>query len=314
MSKNQAYLMLAGSSLFWSGNFVIGRAFASDIAPLTLSYLRWQTALLILLPFTLRPLIEQWSLIMHYKWRMLLLGVLGVAGFNTFAYLGLHETTATNALLINSFIPILIILLSRIYPGQPIRWNQLLGILISTAGVAILIAQGEWRRLLALEINRGDLWVLGAALIWAVYSIGLRFRPVDLKPFSFLAFTVLVGVLTLAPFYWLNPLGEPPFEPSLPNLVAVAYVALFASVGAYLFWNQGVKVVGAGTAGQFIHLMPVFGTLMAVLFLGERLHGYHVAGAAAIAAGIYLSLSRRFSAAASPPAGSPPPAPKNPSP
>ena len=297
MHRNQAYLMLAGSALFWSGNFVIGRAFASDIAPLTLSYLRWQTALLILLPFTLRPLIEQWGLIMRYRWRMLFLGVLGVAGFNTFAYLGLHQTTATNALLINSFIPILIILLSRIYPGQPIRWNQFLGILISTCGVAVLIAQGRLERLLALDINRGDLWVLAAALIWAVYSIGLRFRPAQLAPSSFLAFTVLVGVLTLAPIYWLDLLAEPPFEPTAANLTAVGYVAVFASVGAYLFWNQGVKVVGAGAAGQFIHLMPVFGTLMAVLFLGERLHGYHLAGAAAIAAGIYLSLARRFSSA-----------------
>jgi drug/metabolite transporter (DMT)-like permease len=295
MSKNQAYLMLAGSALFWSGNFVIGRAFASDIAPLTLSYLRWQTALLILLPFTLRPLIGQWGLIMRYKWRMIFLGVLGVAGFNTFAYLGLHETTATNALLINSFIPILIILLSRIYPGLPIRWHQLLGIVVSTAGVAILIAQGRLERLLALEINRGDLWVLGAALIWAVYSIGLKFRPPELKPFSFLAFTVLVGVLALAPVHWLNLLDEPAFEPTAANLAAVAYVALFASVGAYLFWNHGVRVVGAGAAGQFIHLMPVFGTLMAIAFLGERLHGYHLAGGAAIAAGIWLSLSRRFS-------------------
>jgi drug/metabolite transporter (DMT)-like permease len=294
MTRNQAYLMLAGSALFWSGNFVIGRAFASDIAPLTLSYLRWQLALLILLPFTLRPLLRQWPLIMQYKWRMLLLGVLGVAGFNTLAYLGLHQTTATHALLINSFIPILIILLSRLYPGLPIRWNQLLGILISTTGVAILIAQGRPQRLLALEVNHGDLWVLGAALLWAIYSIGLRFRPAALRPSSFIAFTVLVGVLTLAPVYWLNPLGEPPFEPTLPNLAAIAYVALFASVGAYLFWNQGVKVVGAGTAGQFIHLMPVFGTIMAVLFLGERLHGYHLVGAAAIGSGIYLSLSRRF--------------------
>ena len=297
MSKTQAYLMLAGSALFWSGNFVIGRAFAADIAPITLSYLRWQTALLILLPFTLRPLIEQWGLIMRYKWRMIFLGVLGVAGFNTFAYLGLHSTTATNALLINSFIPILIILLSRIYPGLPIRWNQLLGILVSTAGVAILIAQGQLERLLALQINRGDLWVLGAALIWAIYSIGLRFRPPELKPFSFLAFTVLVGVLTLAPLFWLNLLDEPAFDPTPANLTAVAYVALFASVGAYLFWNQGVKVVGAGAAGQFIHLMPVFGTLMAVVFLGERLHGYHLAGGAAIAAGIYLSLARRLNSA-----------------
>ncbi len=286
--------MLAAAALFWSGNFVVGRAFAGDIPPLTLSYLRWQTALLILLPFTLRPLLRQWPLIVAHKWKMLLLGVLGVAGFNSLAYLGLQQTTATNALLINSFIPILIILLSRIYPGLPVRWNQLLGILVSTIGVAILIAQGRLERLLALEINRGDLWVLAAVLVWAIYSIGLKFRPPELKPASFLACSVLIGVLALAPLFWLNPFDEPAFEPTAANLVAVGYVALFASIGAYAFWNQGVKLVGAGTAGQFIHLMPVFGTLMAVAFLGERLHGYHLAGAAAIALGIYLSLAKRF--------------------
>lgn len=290
MSKNWAYLMLAGSALFWSGNFVIGRAFSSDIPPITISYLRWCTALIVILPFTIKSLISQWPVIKNNFGILVLLGTFGVAGFNTFAYLGLNQTTATNALLINSFIPILIILLSLVMLGTPITKMKLIGILVSTCGVLLLVSRGDVDKLLALEINRGDLWVLLAAFIWAVYSISLRWRPAELTAPVFLTFTIIIGVLVLSPVYWFNWLDEPAFIVNSANMGAIAYVALFASIGAFLFWNQGVKTVGAGTAGQFIHLMPVFGTIMAVIFLSEQLFWFHIAGAVAIGSGIYLSL------------------------
>lgn len=284
--------MLAGSALFWSGNFVIGRAFASDIAPITISYLRWCCALLVIFPFIIRPVFNEWPVIREHIPFLVFMSAIGVAGFNTFAYLGLHSTTATNALLINSFIPILIILLSRIMPGTPVSLPGLLGILISTCGVMLLVSRGQLANLIALQINRGDLWILLAALVWAVYSIGLRWRPAGLSSMAFLGFTMIMGVIILSPVYWFNWLDEPPFVTSTANMIAIAYVALFASIGAFIFWNQGVRVVGAGTAGQFIHLMPVFGTIMAVVFLGEQLYWYHVAGAIAIGSGIVLSLQK----------------------
>ncbi len=292
MSKNWAYLMLAGSALFWSGNFVIGRAFAADISPITISYLRWCTALIVILPFTLKSLINQWSIIRANLPLLIFMGAFGVAGFNTFAYLGLHETTATNALLINSFIPILIILLSRIFPGTPINAIKMLGILISTGGVLLLVSRGDINNLLAFKIDMGDIWILLAAFVWAVYSISLRWRPDKLTAPVFLSFTMIIGVIILSPVYWLNLLDEPAFVVNTSNIVAISYVALFASIGAFLFWNQGVKMVGAGTAGQFIHLMPVFGTTMAVIFLGEKLFWFHMIGALAIGSGIYLSLRK----------------------
>ncbi len=292
MSKNWAYLMLAGSALFWSGNFVIGRAFAADIQPLTISYLRWCSALLVILPFTIKSMINQWSIIRANLPLLIFMGAFGVSGFNTFAYLGLNKTTATNALLINSFIPILIILLSTIKPGIPINAAKLIGILISTGGVLMLVSRGEVANLIAFKINQGDLWVLLAAFVWAVYSISLRWRPAELTAPAFLSFTMIIGVLILSPVYWLNFLNEPAFVVNSANIVAIAYVALFASIGAFLFWNQGVKIVGAGTAGQFIHLMPVFGTIMAVVFLDEKLFWFHVVGAIAIGSGIYLSLRK----------------------
>lgn len=290
MSRTRAYLMLSGCALFWSGNFVIGRAFANDIAPITISYLRWCTAFVIIFPFTIKPLIRQWPVIRAHFWPLVFIGVVGVGGFNTFAYLGLNTTSATNALLINSFIPILIILFSRIYPGVPVSVARLIGILISTLGVILLVSRGSLDNLLALEINRGDLWILLAAATWAIYSISLRWRPLELTAPVFLLFTMIIGLIILSPIYWFNWLNEPAFEASPGNLIAIAYVAMFASVVAFLFWNQGVKVVGVSTAGQFIHLMPVFGTIMAVVFLAEQLFWFHVFGAVAIATGIILSL------------------------
>ena len=290
MSSKWAYLMLTGSALFWSGNFVLGRAVSDNIAPLTLSYLRWSIALLIILPFTLGGLIKQRRLIRDNIAVLIFLGVIGVAGFNTFAYLGLQHTSATNALLINSFIPILIIVLSSIYPGIPITLSKMAGVLLSSAGVILLVIRGDWDNLTNLEVNQGDLWILLAALTWAVYSIGLRKRPAELTAPVFLTFTMIIGVLVLSPFFWLNLLGETKFEMTSGNLLVVFYVAVFASIGAFLFWNQGVKVVGAGIAGQFIHLMPVFGTIMAVGFLSEQLFWFHGVGALAIGAGIFWTL------------------------
>ncbi len=290
MARLWAYLMLAGSALFWSGNFVIGRAFATDIAPITISYLRWCLALLLVLPFTLMPMWKQRGLIRSNLPLLVFMGAVGVAGFNSFAYLGLNKTTATNALLINSFIPILIILLSRIIPGTRITPGKLLGIAVSTLGVLLLVSRGQLGDLMALNINVGDLWVLLAALLWAIYSICLRYRPAELSATAFLGVTMIVGVVILSPVYWLNPLQESPFVANSANMAAVGYVAVFASIVAFLFWNQGVKAVGARSAGQFIHLMPVFGTLMAIAFLGEQLYWFHVLGVVAIGSGIYVSM------------------------
>ena len=282
--------MLTGSVLFWSGNFVLGRAIASEIEPITLAYWRWLIALCLFLPFGLQYLYQDWPVIRAHLRYLLLMSVLGVSCFNTFAYLGLQHTTATNALLINSFIPILIILLSRIKPGVPISPLKILGILVSSVGVVLLVVQGHWQNLLTLSFNQGDLWILGAAFTWAVYSIGLRWRPTGLSSRAFLLFTMISGLMVLAPFYWINPFNEAPLVLNLHNSLAIFYVAAFASVGAFLLWNQGVKLVGAASAGQFIHLMPILGTLMAMIFLGERLYWFHFIGALAIASGILLSV------------------------
>jgi drug/metabolite transporter (DMT)-like permease len=284
--------MLSGSALFWSGNFVVGRAFAQDIPPLALAYWRWQIALLVFLPFALSALyIERHIIIQHAAW-VLLMGLLGVAGFNSFVYLGLQHTEATNALLINSFIPILIIVIGWLLPGALRDMRQLTGVVISTLGMLLLIMRGEPNSLLDLDFNRGDLWLLLAALVWAIYSIALRWRPAGLSARAFLLATMFVGVAFLAPWYWLDLAGEPVFSFNAEVAMVIAYVALFASIGAFLLWNQGIAVVGAARGGQFIHLMPVFGSVLAIAFLGERLAWYHLGGGFLIGLGIYLSIKQ----------------------
>lgn len=292
MSRNWAYLILCGPALFWSGNFILGRAFASDIGPITLSYWRWLIALLIFLPFSIKGLLAELPVVRVHILRLTIMGALAVSGFNTFVYLGLQYTSATNALLINSFIPFLIILLSSLIPGISVRKRQILGVLVSTAGMILVVARGDLQNLQKLDINRGDLWMLLAALCWATYSISLRWRPQQLSATSFLLVSMILGLLILSPFYWLNVFNEAPFAFSVNNLVVVGYIAIFASIGAFLLWNQGVKVVGAGIAGQFIHLMPIFGSILAIAFLGEQLFWFHVFGALAIGGGIYLSVTR----------------------
>ncbi|MFO6423210.1 DMT family transporter [Motilimonas sp. KMU-193] len=287
-----AYLLPALSALFWSGNFVFARYVASDIPPISLAYWRWTLAMCLILPFTIKPIWRQRQLIKTHWLKLCLLSTVGVAGFNTCVYLGLQTTTATNGLLINSMIPILIILCSLVL-GVKIRLLQGLGVFISLLGVIFLVCHGELERLYHLSINSGDLWVLLAALLWAIYSIGLKVKPAELSAMAFLGFSISVGSLVLSPIYWFNWVDEPAWQLSWQNGSAVVYTAVFASLVAYFCWNQGVKLVGASTAGQFIHLMPVFGTVLAVVFIGEQLAWFQLMGAMAIGSGIYLSLRQR---------------------
>ena len=243
----------------------------------------------LILPFVIKPIWQQRSIIKAHFWPLCFLSVVGVAGFNTCVYLGLQTTTATNALLINSMIPILIIVCSTLL-GTRIHFKQGIGVLVSLLGVIFLVCHGELSRLLSLAVNSGDLWILFAAFLWAVYSIGLKMKPAELSGAAFLGLSIVIGSLVLSPLYWFNLTAEPVWHFNLGNGAAVVYTAVFASLVAYFCWNQGVRLVGASTAGQFIHLMPVFGTGLAVLFINEELAWFQLIGALAIGSGIYLSL------------------------
>lgn len=286
-------LLLGLCALFWAGNFVLGRAMHDSIPPIGLAFWRWAGACVLVLPFVWRPLVRQWPLLRANLGRMLVLAVLGVSGFNTFVYLGLQTTTATNSVLIQSTMPVQILLLNWLWFRAPVRALELVSILLSLAGVVFIMTAGQPDRMFAGDWNRGDLWVLGAALTWALYSVLLRWRPADLDPRAFLGFTLLTGWLLLLPAYLYEHGTGQVVAWNLPTLLTFAYVAIFPSALAYIFWNRGVAMIGANAAGHFIHLMPVFGSLMAVTLLGEYFGWYHALGAALVAAGILSTLAGR---------------------
>lgn len=285
-------LLLTLPPLFWAGNFIVGRAMRGVVPPVTLSFLRWAIALALLLPFAWPALRRDWRRYWANRWRVLGVSVVGVAAFNTLVYTGLQTTTATNGILLNAFIPILIVLLGALLYRQPIGLLQALGMAVSFAGVLTIITHGQWQRLTALAFGGGDVIVFSAMVCWAVYTLWLRAIPAEIDRLGLLAVQMALALLVLAPLYAWEWAGGARVVWTWPSLAALLYVGIFPSVLAYLFYNWGVARVGAARAGLFIHLMPLFGALLSVLLLGEQLHGYHAVGMAAILGGIVLSTRR----------------------
>jgi drug/metabolite transporter (DMT)-like permease len=302
----RAYLYLALASLFWSGNFVLGRAVHSRIPPVGLAFWRWTAALVILLVAARRPLAAQWRAIAR-AWPIVVpLGILGVGNFNTLVYVGLTETTATNALLLQSACPAFIVAIAAaVGAGRPAP-RQLTGIALSLAGVFVILAKGEPAALSALAFSPGDLWVLAAVLSWSIYTLLLARRPKEVDPLALLTGLVMVGVLWIAPWYALEIIRGGRMPADGASVAAVLYTAAFASVAAYALWNAGVALVGASRAGVFIHLMPAFGSLLAIAVLGEQFRLFHAAGIALILLGVWfagVTVSRSPSPSPSPSEG-----------
>lgn len=288
-----AYLLLTLTALFWSGNFVLARAMHASVPPLTLAFARWSIALLLLLPFGALPAWRQRALWRPYWRRLLALALLGVAVFNSLVYWGLQFTAATNAVLLNSFIPVLIVLFGALFFQLPIARRQALAVAVSFAGVLLIIAHGDWQRLAALDINRGDAVVFLAMVAWAFYTLLQRGMPAALDRIGLLTLQVVIGLLGIAPFFIAEILSGRTTALTPGTLATFAYVGTLPSVAAYYCYNLGVARVGPARAGMFIHLMPAFGALLSVLFLGEALHLYHFAGIALILAGVLLATRAR---------------------
>ena len=293
------YLLLTLTALFWSGNIVLGRAIRADVPPLALAFWRWVVSLLLTLPFALPHLRRQWPLLRRAWKPVVVLGVLGVGTYNTFAYIALQYTPATNVVLLNSVIPVATISLAALFLKQRLRRVQWAGVLLSLSGVAAIVSRGDFTALAGMRLNVGDLWMLGAIFAWAVYTLGLQWRPEGVHPMLLLAAFVVVGLLALAPAYaWEIAQGRLILVNS-GALAGIAYTGVFPGFIGYIFYNRAVGEVGASKASLFIHLMPVFGTLLAALFLAEIPRPYHYAGIALIISGIYLTTAAAPGAAAS---------------
>jgi len=285
--NRRAAFLLVVAVTFWAGNFLVGRAIRGDVPPVTLAFGRWVGASLLLAPFALRGAWRAREALWAGRWSVVTLSALGVAAFNTLLYVGLQTTTALNAFLLQAGIPVLIVVLGAVAFREALPAVRVAGLAVSLLGAAWVILEGDVGRLAALQVARGDLWVLAAVVSYAGYSVLLRRRPdVPGVPFAFTTF--VVGSLLLAPF-WLVEARVRPFEPGPEALAALAYVTVFPSIVSYLAFNRGVALLGSARAGPYLHLLPVLGSVGAVLLLGERFAPYHAVGVALVAVGIVLA-------------------------
>jgi drug/metabolite transporter (DMT)-like permease len=290
--RRHPYLLLSGAALLWAGNFVLGRAMRGHIPPVGLAFWRWSLALAVLLAFQGRRLLARRAALLDGWGVVVALGVMGVGNFNLFLYAGLQETTATNALLLNAAAPAFILALSfAAGQGRPTA-RMIAGVLLSLAGVAAILSRGQLASLLALRLNPGDLWVLAAVLSWSVYTVLLPRRPRGVEPMVLLTATAIVGTAWITPFYLWEISRGLHVTPDVPTVASILYVGLFASLAAYALWNAGVALAGPGRAGVALNLMPAFGTVLAVVLLGEPFHPFQAAGIGLIVAGVTLARSR----------------------
>jgi drug/metabolite transporter (DMT)-like permease len=290
----RAYAALGLVMLFWAGNSITGRAVRDDIPPFTLAFLRWALGFVFLLPFAPRRMAEDRAAIRSGWQSLLVLGILGVACFNGFLYSALHHTSATNALLLQAAIPAGVLLADRLLFGLSATMGRIAAVLLSTAGVLLVVIRGDIAVLARLDFGLGDMLMLCGVIAWSLYTSLLRRRPA-VHPLSLVAVTFLIGAACMAPFAlgeWIS--GDRPAA-GIGVIAAVLYVAIFPSILGYMLFNDAVARIGAGPAGQMISLMPLLGALMASLLLNEALHLYHLAGMTLILGGIALTvvLARR---------------------
>ncbi|MEO0062093.1 MAG: hypothetical protein RLZZ08_653 [Pseudomonadota bacterium] len=284
----RAFAALGLVMVLWAGNSIVARAVRFDMPPFTLAFLRWAGATLVLAPFAIAPLRRDWRALLAGWKVVLLLGVLGIGAFNALLYSGLQFTTATNALLLQAAIPAVVVVLDRVLFGVRSSLWQSVGVGCSILGVVAIVFEGDPGAAMRLHFGLGDVLILLAVVVWAIYTVFLRQRP-KVSPVSFVAATFFLGVMAMAPLAVWEQAHGAQIHWNAGVWAAIAYVALLPSLLSYFIFNWAAGVVGPARAGQAITMMPLFGALMSAALLGERLQPYHFAGMALIVAGIALS-------------------------
>jgi len=294
--NNQPYLLLSLTSLFWASNIVLARFVAAHVPPITLSCVRWIGAFLMLLPFAWPHLRRDWPALRARLPLMVVLSATGFAFNNALSYWALHYTQALNALLIQSSGPLFVALWSLALFGLRLTWAQLAGIAISLAGVLTIILRGDLTALVSIQFNKGDVMFAGAVLSFGLYSALMPRRPVT-HQLSLISFTIGCGAVLLLPFsIWEFSIGST-LKFDLLTVATLVYVVIFPSTLAYLFFNRGIMLIGPNRAAPFLHLVPVFGSAMAILLLGEQPRLFHLIGYVLVLAGVIIA-SRQGSARA----------------
>ena len=295
-SNVKAYIMLIICSFFWSGNFIVGKfATLYEVPPLTLNFFRWLIVWIILIPFTLKDILKNIGVIKKNFYPILLMSITSISVFNSVVYYSLNFTQVLNGALMISTIPVLIVFISFIFKTEKINFSQILGLILSVTGVLTIITRLDFTKLIHLDLNKGDLWLLVAMLSWAIYSTMLMTHKIRLNYLSFISAIVSIGLIFLFPQFLFEINNHQMIRFNAPVILITSYVVLFAGLGSYILWNKAVVIVGPNKAGIFLHLMPVFSSFMAIFLLNEKLMNFHIIGAIIIIIGIYLSSKKSLS-------------------
>ena len=290
-NKNySAYLFLVLATFCWSGNFIVGKfATVYEIPPLTLNVFRWISVWFILIPFTYREIFENLPYIKKNWFVISFMGVITISTFNSVVYFALNYTQVINAVLMLSAIPAATIVLSSLMKIEETNIFQLLGLGLSIIGIGSIISNGDIQKIISLDFNKGDMWMLVCVITWSLYSTLLKKNNFKISQFTLIQLMVSVGILFLIPqFFYEKSIG---LELNLDKnfFLILIYVAIFPAIAAYYFWQKGIEIIGPNRASMFIQLMPLFSAVMAIIIFKEKFELYHFVGAIFILSGIYLS-------------------------
>ena len=289
-NNNFAYFLLILTTIFWSGNFIVGKAASFyNIPPFTLNFYRWFFAALILLPFTFKEIIKRKKYIFDNIGLFLVLGITSITIFNSVVYYSLYYTQVISGVLMISTIPVWIIFISFVMGIEKTNSYQIIGVILSLIGVISIITKVDFELIKNLNFNKGDISMTVAMFSWAIFSILLKKKKHEISQIALLQIVIICGLFFLVPVY----IGEIFFGSSLklskPFYLTLTYVVFFPGLFAFLFWIKGISIIGANRAGVFLHLMPIFGAIMAMIIFNEKFMYYHLLGAIFIIIGITLS-------------------------
>lgn len=282
------YILLALAVLFWAGNSVVGRAFSTDLPPVAMVFWRWIIAALILMPICAKVFWQQRRIVRKHLPYIAFQGLLSIAVFNTLLYWGLHYTTVVNTSLVQASMPIVTLIFSWFLLKKGVSHLGAMGIGLSLIGVSWVVLRGDLETLSTLSFNPGDMLMLISVVVWSIYTVMLAKVPAELSRMAMTWGMVLSGIVLIFPVYLWELSTGVTFTLNQDAVLAFAYIGIFPSVLSLLCWNRGVELVGANVAGSFLNLMPIFGAVLAMLLLGERLQPFHYLGIVLIFGGIWL--------------------------
>jgi len=291
LSKDKtAYIFLIFTTLFWAGNFIVGKAASLfEIPPFTLNFYRWMFAWLILAPFTLKEIIEKKNYILENIKLITILGITSITIFNSIVYYSLNFTQVISGVLMISTIPVMIIIFCWLFKIEKTNIYQVLGVIFSLSGVVVIITRANLNLLINLNFNKGDLWMVVAMLSWAMYSALLRKKKLEISQLSLLQTIISAGLIFLLPAYLIELALGYKATIHLPFILTLSYVVLFPGLASFILWIKGIAIIGSNRAGIFLHLIPIFSTIFAIIIFKEKFMLYHLIGAILIISGIILS-------------------------